>query len=317
MIQRLRSLLGFSAPVKTQGQGLIAENTQFRQLLELVDRRPGDDYEKTLLLTDRHPMTHSQHPIQDDLKFEFAGFTHPGRVRKHNEDTIGYNQELGVAVVADGMGGHSAGEIASQICVDYILNRLQKLSRHKSASSITGSQLLQVLSNTICRSNTVIRQASSQGEGSKRMGTTVVSTVTRGNSVYVGHAGDSRLYLLRNEGLKRLTKDHSLIEELIDKGFYTEKEARTAHVRHIVTKALGTEESIEISTACHQVEPGDLLMLCSDGLTDMVGDEEILYTLLTYPSGLKHRARRLIEMAIHRGGKDNVSVILIQVSKKN
>lgn len=259
------------------------------------------------------PPTEQAIDLEAGFELEIVGFTHPGKVRSRNEDCIGYNQDLGIAVLADGMGGHCAGEVASQIAVDSILHRLQKLSRHKNASSITGSQLLQILSNTIIRSNSMIRRASSQNTDRKGMGTTAVATVVRGNTAYIGHVGDSRAYLLRNEGLKRLTKDHSLVEELIDKGFYTEKEAREASVRHVVTRALGTEETVEASTSSCELEPGDILMLCSDGLSDMVADEKILYTMLTYPSQLQQRAKRLIEMANYQGGKDNVSVVLIQV----
>ena len=244
------------------------------------------------------------------ITLEMIGLSHPGKIRVHNEDALCYDEQLGIAVLADGMGGHNAGEVASKLAVDTIADSLRsnlktlKANAHEAASG---------LSDAISKANSLIWDSGQTDSSRKSMGTTVVTVVVDELTAYIGHVGDSRLYLLRGELLRRVTKDHSLIEELVDKGMYTEKEARTASVRHVVTKALGTSAEVEPETGCCCLEAGDILLLCSDGLSDMVPDETILYTLLTYPSNLHQRAKRLIEMANHRGGKDNVSVLLIQV----
>jgi protein phosphatase len=147
------------------------------------------------------------------------------------------------------------------------------------------------------------------------MGTTLVAVMIQDSQIYAGHVGDSRLYLYRAESLRRITKDHSLVQDLIDRGFYTEEEARSANVGHIVTRALGTKAQVEVDTLHHDLEAGDVFLLCSDGLSDMVADWQIQEILKEQSGSLEKAAETLISKANRNGGKDNISVILMQVSQ--
>lgn len=251
------------------------------------------------------------------VQVKIAGFTDIGMRREHNEDHIGYNQNLGIAVLADGMGGHQAGEVAAQMAVTSVLESLQNLFKHGSMAAITSSQLLEYVSHTISDSNCKIFKAAEAQEERKGMGTTVVAAVVNGSHCYAGHVGDSRLYLFRNRILTRMTRDHSLVQDLIDKGFYSEAEARNAHVGHVVTRALGTRSDVEVDIIHHELEVEDILLLCSDGLSDMVPDWQIEETLRERREDLNETARRLITIANRQGGKDNISVILMQVQGIN
>ena len=182
----------------------------------------------------------------------------------------------------------------------------------ENSVSITGSQLLEFVSNTISSSNAEIYSAQEAEEAYKGMGTTIVATVVIGSQIYVGHVGDSRLYLYRNRTVQRLTKDHSLVQDLIDRGFYTEREARSASVGHVVTRALGTRPEVEVDANEEPLKAYDLLLLCSDGLTDMVSDWQIAEVIDENIADLEVAAKKLIALANHYGGKDNISVILMQ-----
>jgi protein phosphatase len=233
--------------------------------------------------------------------------------REHNEDHIQFDQELGIAVLADGMGGHQAGEIAAHMAVDAVMGKLQSLFQGETTKALSSSQLSEFVSNTISHSNNLIYQASEALEERKGMGTTLVTAVIRGSKMIAGHVGDSRLYLFRNRALSRITRDHSLVQDLVDKGFYTEEEAKIASVGHIVTRALGTRAEVEVDTVQQDLEPNDLLLLCSDGLSDMVPDWRIEEVLVERRTSLEATAKHLVELANLSGGKDNISVILMQV----
>lgn len=244
---------------------------------------------------------------------EIAGFTDTGMNRDHNEDCIGFDLHTGIAVLADGMGGHQAGEVASKMAVEHVLAQLKYLLTKQSNGSITGSQMRRLVSNTISRSNRKIYAASGANSSQNGMGTTVVAAVVRDSKIYAGHVGDSRLYLFRNETLKRITKDHSLIQDLVDKGFYTEEEAKFAPINHVVTRALGTSAEVEVDVLQQQAEQNDVFLLCSDGLSDMIPDRAIEQVLAGQTSNLEEKARGLVNLANLYGGKDNISVILIKV----
>lgn len=245
-------------------------------------------------------------------QLKIAGYTDTGMRREYNQDHIGFDQDLGIAVLADGMGGHKAGEVAAHMTVKFVLEKLQKLVLQETSVSITGSQLLEFVSNTISSSNTEIFRAQEEEEAYRGMGTTIVATIVVGSQVYVGHVGDSRLYLYRNRTVKRLTKDHSLVQDLIDRGFYTEREARSANVGHVVTRAMGTRQDVDVDVVEEPLLPYDLLMLCSDGLTDMVSDWQIAEIIDENVADLEMAAKKLIALANQNGGKDNISVILMQ-----
>ena len=250
---------------------------------------------------------------EEILQVKIAGFTDIGLRRNHNEDHIGINQQLGIAVLADGMGGHQAGEVAAHMAVDTVLEKLQSLSERKSLVPITSSKLLEFISNTISHCNTIIFNAAESIDEHKGMGTTLVAAVIKDSRIYAGHVGDSRLYLFRDRTLIRITRDHSLAQDLIDKGFYTEEEAKTASVGHIVTRALGTKAEVEVDTIEHDALPNDVFLLCSDGLSDMVADWLIEETLADHRTDRNEAAKKLILLANRNGGKDNISVILMQV----
>ncbi|MCI5105264.1 MAG: Stp1/IreP family PP2C-type Ser/Thr phosphatase [Pseudomonadales bacterium] len=252
---------------------------------------------------------------EDQIQLRIAGCTDTGIRRQHNEDHIGYNQDLGIAVLADGMGGHQSGEIASHMAVESVLESLKSMANGDASGAITSSQLLEFVSNTISDSNSLIFNAAEQLEQHRGMGTTLVATMIQGGRLYAGHVGDSRLYLYRNQSLSRVTKDHSLVQDLVDRGFYTEEEARVASVGHIVTRALGTKPEVEVDTLEKDLEPGDVLLLCSDGLSDMVADWHIEEMLREGEGELEQTAQRLVDQSNRNGGKDNISVILIQVSR--
>jgi len=252
---------------------------------------------------------------EETLQVKIAGFTDIGLRRNHNEDHIGFNQQHAIAVLADGMGGHQAGEVAAHMAVNSVLEKLQKLCERKSSGPITSSQLLEFVSNSISHSNSVIFNAAELINEHKGMGTTLVAAVIRDSKIYAGHVGDSRLYLFRDRALRRITRDHSLVQDLIDKGFYTEEEAKSASVGHIVTRALGTKAQVEVDTVEHDAQPNDILLLCSDGLSDMVADWQIEETLADHQKNINATAKKLIMLANRNGGKDNISVILMQVQQ--
>jgi len=243
---------------------------------------------------------------------EISGVTDAGLARDHNEDYIGFDKQSGIAVLADGMGGHQAGEVASRMAVEEVLNELKTLVSDKTSRSITGSQMLGFVSNTILSSNRKIYEASVASSSRSGMGTTVVAAVLKGSRLYAGHVGDSRLYLLRNRKIRRITKDHSLVQDLIDKGFYTEEEANNAAISHVVTRALGTSSDVEVDILQQEAEKNDLFLLCSDGLSDMLPDP-VIEQVLCRPASLDDKADKLVELANLHGGKDNISVILIRI----
>jgi serine/threonine protein phosphatase PrpC len=252
---------------------------------------------------------------EETLQVKIAGFTDIGLRRNHNEDHIGFNQQHAIAVLADGMGGHQAGEVAAHMAVNSVLEKLQKFCEKKSSVPITSSQLLEFVSNSISHSNSVIFNAAESIDEHKGMGTTLVAAVIRDSKIYAGHVGDSRLYLFRGRALRRITRDHSLVQDLIDKGFYTEEEAKSASVGHIVTRSLGTKPEVEVDTVEHDAQPNDILLLCSDGLSDMVADWQIEETLADHQKDINKTAKKLIMLANRNGGKDNISVILMQVQQ--
>src|SRR6187402_2316101 len=204
-------------------------------------------------------------------KLTFVGQTDTGRVREHNEDTIASDVDVGLLVLADGMGGYNAGEVASGIAVKTITNLVR--------------------------------------EG---MGTTVVAALFYDNRISIAHVGDSRLYRQRGSQISQVTMDHSLLQELVDRGFYSPEEAQRAANKNYVTRALGVEPQVEVEVQEHPVDKGDIFILCSDGLSDMVEDEDIRLTISTFGANLDTVAKQLIQLANENGGRDNVSVVLAQ-----
>ncbi|MFK5894844.1 MAG: Stp1/IreP family PP2C-type Ser/Thr phosphatase [Pseudomonadota bacterium] len=252
--------------------------------------------------------------------------TDTGRMRDHNEDhidadvsletTFSTSFGLGIAVLADGMGGYQAGEIASEIAVSKTMETL--LSEKESVDLVaidekSGYQHTSLLlQQATLKANQAIFQKAQSRTEYRGMGTTIVAALFYGQALSIAHVGDSRLYRLRGKKLQCLTKDHSVLQELINHGFYTEKQARKSPNRNLVTRALGVNMDVEVELTEEKTQANDCYLLCSDGLNDMLEDIKIQQILCAY-SDLDLVGKKLIEAANASGGEDNISVILIQI----
>ena len=252
-------------------------------------------------------------------KIIITGLTDQGLVRSHNEDSIGSEANLGIAVLADGMGGHKGGEVASALAVDTILSSLNKSLPEITAGetdSVTGYSLESMaIERAIKEANTVIYNAAQSNSQYEGMGTTVVVLVFYDNRLTVAHVGDSRLYRLRDQQLEQMTRDHTLLQELVDRGLYTKEEAQQSLNKNLVTRAVGVNATVEVDLLEDFAVPDDTYLLCSDGLTDMINDGLIEDTILNYRDNLGRIAKELIHQAKQHGGKDNVSAILARPVK--
>ena len=240
----------------------------------------------------------------------------PGRVRTHNEDAVFADPALGLAVLADGMGGYNAGEIASGMATAVLANNFGRFLPTWTAGAAGFADPAfanRHLQGEVEAANRAIHQAAQSQPQYQGMGTTLVAAWFYDNHLSVAHVGDSRLYRWRGGELTVLTRDHSFLQEQIDSGLISEADARRSQNRNLVTRALGVDPELEVDVQDLAVEVGDLLLLCSDGLNDMLEDEEIALALQTLGSNLPLAADQLIEMANDQGGHDNVSVILIRV----
>lgn len=250
---------------------------------------------------------------------EILGLTDVGLVRDHNEDSIGENRDLGLAVLADGMGGHRGGEVASAIAVSTILESLDnELKNIKSGDidEVSGYRLESIAVNdAVTKANENVFTSSNENSQYRGMGTTVVVLLFHDNHFTVAHVGDSRLYRYRDNELVQITRDHSLMQELVDKGFYTKEQARESLNKNLVTRAIGAEESVQVDIHEDAALPEDIYLLCSDGLTDMLEDEVIQNTITDNSEDLEKIATELIRLSNESGGKDNISVILARPLK--
>ena len=246
---------------------------------------------------------------------EIASATHPGMVRSHNEDSIAADAEIGLAVLADGMGGYNAGEVASGIAVELIRTEMKKSLSNKNPEELNGQDAEQLIEAHATRANTAIYQASQSQPHYSGMGTTLVVALWHDNQISVGHIGDSRLYRLRGGALEQITRDHSLLQEQIDSGMITKEQARHSQNKNLVTRAVGIDPEVETEVHTYSVQPGDVYLLCSDGLSDMVTDEDVQLTLSSLAANLPLAAEQLVQLANDNGGRDNISVILVRIAK--
>jgi PPM family protein phosphatase len=250
---------------------------------------------------------------------EMAKATHTGMVRSHNEDSVTVEPDVGLAVLADGMGGYNAGEVASGIATALIANEtkenLARLEPHlvdRASGMLVAARLLR---EVITRANSSIYQSANNQPQYAGMGTTLVAGLFCDNKLTLAHIGDSRGYRFRDGKLLQITRDHSLLQEQIDSGLLTREAARRSQNKNLVTRALGIEPEVEAEIHVHEAQVGDIYLICSDGLNDMVQDEEIEMTLAALGSNLPLAAEQLVQMANDAGGRDNVSVILVKVRK--
>lgn len=253
--------------------------------------------------------------VQDAL--EMICQTHPGMVRSHNEDSVVCESACGLAVLADGMGGYNAGEVASGIAVSVVATEVSHSLQNGSPTrrdQETGDEYgVLLLRDNIQRANASIYYAAQSQPQYAGMGTTIVAGLFYDNHVAVAHVGDSRLYRLRGETLETITRDHSLLQEQIDSGIISIEDARLSKNKNLVTRAVGIDAKVATEIHVHDVLVGDVYLFCSDGLNDMVEDEDIQSTLYAMQGNLPLAAEQLIQMANDNGGRDNVSVILVKV----
>lgn len=255
-----------------------------------------------------------------DEALEIVSQTHSGMVRSHNEDSVACEPACGLVVLADGMGGYNAGEVASGIAVSVVTTEVSQRLLTESPTDYdeaTGEELgVLLLRENIQKANASIFNASQSQPQYAGMGTTIVSGLFYDNRVATGHIGDSRMYRLRGETLEAITRDHSLLQEQIDAGIISVEDARLSKNKNLVTRAVGIDAEVEVEIHVHDVLVGDIYLLCSDGLNDMVEDEDIQSTISAFRNNLPLAASQLIQMANDNGGRDNVSVILVKVKGK-
>ncbi len=251
---------------------------------------------------------------------EIFSQTDPGMVRSHNEDSVACEPACGLVVLADGMGGYNAGEVASGIAVSVVVTEIShRLLNSSPVDRIenSGEELgVSLLRDNIQKANASIFHAAQSQPQYAGMGTTIVSGLFYDNRVAVGHVGDSRMYRLRGEVLETITHDHSLLQEQLDSGMISVEDARLSKNKNLVTRAVGIDADVDSEIHVHDVLVGDIYLLCSDGLNDMVEDDDIQSTLYALQSNLPLAASQLIQMANDNGGRDNISVILIKVKGK-
>jgi protein phosphatase len=250
---------------------------------------------------------------------EMHAMTDVGVKRDHNEDCVGITPSHGFAILADGMGGYNAGEVASSMAVDIITRSLKsKLQGIPQAevSDDTGFTGESMLSREAIRAaNDTIYNTARKKTECAGMGTTVLVAVFYADRISATHVGDSRMYRLRNNLLSHVTEDHSLIHEQVCRGLVTASDARNSMIKNLVTRALGLEPGVEADIIEDTVRVGDIYLMCSDGLTDVVSDETILLTLSKYKKNLQKAGEELIRLANEAGGPDNISLIMIRTAK--
>jgi protein phosphatase len=244
--------------------------------------------------------------------------TDVGKVRDHNEDALGSQPDIGLWVLADGMGGYNAGEVASGIAVKTIIDLVTQACKTEKRGEIEkGTGYMRqtiVLRDAIHRANKVINQTAQSQPQCEGMGTTLVASLFYDNRVSIAHVGDSRMYRLRGNRFEQITMDHSLLQELVDRGFYSQEEAQRSTNRNYVTRALGVEANVEVEVQEMDVQKGDYFLMCSDGLPDMVEDEDIHLTISTFSNDVRTVGEQLIKLTNDNGGRDNVSVVLVRVA---
>lgn len=241
--------------------------------------------------------------------------TDPGMVRPHNEDAVFADPAGGLVILADGMGGYNAGEVASGMAVNMLAeNLLLTLVPSSHASEMPTAEFVeQRLFDEISSANLAILNAAEAEAQYAGMGTTLVLAHFYDNRMSVAHLGDSRLYRMRAGHFEQLTRDHSLLQEQLDNGMITPDEARYSQNKNLLTRALGVDPVVEVEIHDYGMAQGDIVLLCSDGLSDMIDDEDMAQVLHDFESDLAHAADLLVRMANGNGGRDNISVILVRV----
>lgn len=248
------------------------------------------------------------------MNYTFCAQTDPGRVRENNEDAVAFDDATHVAVLADGMGGYNAGEIASGMATAFIKTELARWLSEAGPQAQAG-QVRRAIEICVDNANRSVFNASHANPQYSGMGTTLVLAVFQGATLLLGHVGDSRCYRWRGNQLVQITRDHSLLQEQMDAGLLTREQAATSPNKNLVTRALGVETEVALEVNEYSVEAGDIYLLCSDGLSDMMDDAAIAQ-ILQNGSSLDHMAGELVSTANENGGRDNITVLLTQVENK-
>jgi len=251
------------------------------------------------------------------MKITYQAITDVGRKRKGNEDSLFVNPVQNLFVVADGMGGHAAGEIASKVAVDAINEFVLLTGGDEEITwpfgldenmSYDGNRL----KTAIRYANRKVLEATKEKSEYEGMATTVAAVLVDADTANLGHVGDSRVYLVRDGKISQLTADHSWVNEQIQSGVISADQARTHPLRNVVTRALGGKPDLQVDMKVHKIQSGDMLLLCSDGLTTMIPDEDIGRVVLESEGDVEKAAKALVATANARGGEDNITVMLLR-----
>mgnify|MGYP003576193580 CR=1 FL=1 len=250
------------------------------------------------------------------IAVEIAGVTDVGRLRKRNEDAIEWDARLGVAMVADGMGGSQGGDVAAATAlpsIKYDLRRALADGERHGERALSRDVRASLVVELVRRANQGVRMSAARDHRLNGMGTTLVLTLLGPDYLTAAHVGDSRLYRLRGPKLERLTEDHSMVQEMVGRGQMNARQAAMSRHRNVITRALGIARDVTVDVAHHAIAPGDIFMLCTDGLTNMVAEDEIGAALVAHAHDLETAGRNAVNLANARGGRDNVSVVLLRV----
>ena len=251
------------------------------------------------------------------MKIAYSALSDVGRKRKGNEDSLFVNPEQNLFVVADGMGGHAAGEVASRVAVDAIAEFVELTGGNQEITwpfglddtiSYEGNRL----KTAVRHANTRVIEATRESAEYEGMATTVAAVLVDGDIANLAHVGDSRIYLWNGEGIEQLTRDHSWVNEQIENGAISPEQARSHPLRNVVTRALGGRADLVVDIQSRRMAPGDMLLLCSDGLTTMIPDDGIARILRESDGDVARATTALVSEANERGGEDNITVVLLK-----
>lgn len=246
------------------------------------------------------------------MNYEFCIRTDPGLARENNEDSVAVDEPTRLGILADGMGGYNAGEVASGMATTFIKSELGRwlaqAGRHANSREVRRAMEI-----CVDNANRSIFNAANSNPQYSGMGTTLVVGVFQDGRLMLGHIGDSRCYRLRNAHLEQITKDHSLLQEQMDAGLITPEQAASSTNKNLVTRALGVEDAVLLEVNEYKVDPGDLYLMCSDGLSDMLDDQAIAH-ILASDATLEQKSVQLVDAANANGGRDNISVLLAQAN---
>jgi serine/threonine protein phosphatase PrpC len=249
------------------------------------------------------------------MTFQFFALTDTGRIRENNEDAVTFDEATGVAVLADGMGGYNAGEVASSMATTQLRDAMVQWLQGEGVDAGPAEVSL-AMRNFAHDTNLAIFNAAHSNPQYSGMGTTLVMGVFKPDVAHIGHIGDSRCYRMRDGQLEQITRDHSLLQEQIDAGLVTPEQAMFSSIRNLVTRAVGVDAYTVLEVKDFEIEAGDLFLMCSDGLSDMV-DMAGIAKIMASDEDIKSKAKSLINSANAHGGRDNISVLLIEAPKGN